>query len=73
MYCTIQEKRSKKPSLPFPQIYHSSVYPEAFKFPTCEPRRQPAQACKWFIFKMYISGTFDKMRGNIYKLPQSPR
>lgn len=27
-------------------------------------KKATAQACKWFIFKMYISETFNEMRGN---------
>lgn len=64
MYCTIEKKKNKN------QVYLSHsytilVHPEAFSsVSSCEPRRQPAQACKWFIFKVCISGAFNKMRGN---------
>ncbi|KAM7318330.1 hypothetical protein ACRRTK_023067 [Alexandromys fortis] len=67
MYCTIEEKKNKN------QVYlsHSHtilVHPEAFSnVSSCEPRRQPAQACKWFTFTVYISGAFNERKW-IYKL-----
>ncbi|EGV94842.1 hypothetical protein I79_004610 [Cricetulus griseus] len=65
MYYTIEEKRTTTKKQVYLSHSHTIVHPEAFgNVPSCEPRRQPAQACKWFIFKVYISGTFNKMRGN---------
>lgn len=62
MYYNI-EKRSKNLSPPFPSCTVVLSILRLSAASACEPRRQPAQACKSFIFRMYISGTFNKMRG----------
>lgn len=65
MYCKIQRKGAKiQIHLPHSYTILLSILRLPAMSPSCEPRRQPAQACIWFIFKMYISGTFNKMRGN---------
>lgn len=62
--CTVSyREKEQKPKASFPTATPSIPRLSA-TCPSWEPRRQPAQACKWFIFKMYISGTFNKMRGN---------
>lgn len=67
MYCTIEEKeqQQKKHQVYLSHSHTILVQPEAFgNVSSYEPRRQPAQAYKWFIFKVYISGAFNKMRGS---------
>lgn len=63
--CTVTyREKEQKPKSTFPTAtpFFCPLWNFQQHFP--EPRRQPAQACKWFVFKMYISGAFNKMRGN---------